>query len=66
MTIVLQYIRLHSVIVFQIYYLHINIDSLSEYIWTLVALDYRGLIRSYVIKYYIIINMSKQTVSRIN
>ena len=53
MTIVLQHMGLHSVIAFQIYY-HIDIDSLSQYIWTLVTPHYIGLIRSYVIKYYIL------------
>ena len=44
MTVVLHHIRLHSVIAFQIYYIYINIDSLSQYIWTLVAPYYMGLI----------------------
>ena len=57
MTIVLQHKRLHSVIIFQVYYLNINIDSLSQYIWTLVEPHYIGLIRSYTIKYYIIIDI---------
>ena len=39
--------RIHSVIVFQIYYLYINIDPLSQYIWTLVVPHYIGLMRSY-------------------
>ena len=58
--------RLHSVIVFQIYYLYINIDSLSQYIWTLVAPNYIELMRSYVIKYYVLyyitINILKQSI----
>ena len=54
MTVVLQHMKLHSVTVFQIYYLYINIDSLSQYIWTLVAPHYLGLIRSYAIKYYVL------------
>ena len=47
--------RLHSVNVFQIYYLYINKDSLIQYIWTSVAPHYVNFIRSYIKKYYIII-----------
>ena len=49
MTIVLQLKRLHSVIVFQIYYLYINIGALNQYIWTPVSLYYVNLIKSYIV-----------------
>ena len=42
---------LHSVIVFQIYYLYINIDALSQCIRTSVACHYTDLVKSYIILY---------------
>ena len=59
MTIVIQHMRLHLVIVFQIYYLYIKIDPLSQYIWTLVVSHYVGInkILHYKILYYIIIDL---------
>ena len=55
MTIALQHKRLYLVIVFQIYCLYINIDSLSQYIWTWEVPNYIHLTESYIIKYYIIL-----------
>ena len=66
MTAVLQHMKLHSVIVFQIYYLYINIDLLSQYIWSLVVHHYIGLIKSYTIKYYMIYYIIMDIFSQLN